>query len=144
MRLVIQRVSRAQVEVSNKIVGSIKKGYLIYLGISEDDTKETMIKAAKKVSSLRIFEDEKGKMNLNITQSNGEILVISQFTLLGETKGNNRPSFTKAARPDQAKALYELFIKQLELEHHVEKGIFGANMSIDSTNDGPVTILIEI
>ena len=99
---------------------------------------------AQKIHNLRVFEDEQGKMNLSLGQVNGEILLISQFTLHGATRGNNRPSFINAARPEVAEPLYELMIEELSKDHHVEKGVFGADMKVQSINDGPVTIIIEI
>jgi len=144
MRTVVQRVKSASVHVDGKTVGKIDKGYLIYIGISVHDDEKIAIKMAEKIHNLRIFEDENEKMNLNLQQVNGNILAISQFTLYGDTKGNNRPSFIEAARPEQANPLYELLIDELKKHHHVEKGIFGAHMEIQSINDGPVTIVIEI
>ena len=144
MRAVVQRVSQASVKVDKKIVGSISKGFLLYLGIHEHDTEEIAIKMANKIHSLRIFEDENGKMNLNLDQVNGNILAISQFTLYGDTKGNNRPSFVTAARPELGSLLYEKVCSLLAAHHPVEKGSFGAHMEIESINDGPVTIIIEI
>lgn len=144
MRCVIQRVSEAKVSVDNQVIGAIKKGYLIYVGIHLLDDEKTVLKMANKVISLRIFEDENEKMNLNLEQVQGEILSISQFTLYGDTKGNNRPSFIEAARPEQAMKLYNLFNEALNESCHVEKGLFGAHMKIESINDGPVTIIVEI
>ncbi len=144
MRTVVQRVKSASVHVDGKTVGKIDKGYLIYIGISVHDDEKIAIKMAEKIHNLRIFEDENEKMNLNLQQVNGNILAISQFTLYGDTKGNNRPSFIEAARPEQANPLYELLIDELKKHHHIEKGIFGAHMEIQSINDGPVTIVIEI
>lgn len=143
MRLVIQRVKYAKVSVDEKIVGSIDHGFLIYVGIHVDDTKQEVIKYANKVHQLRVFEDENGKMNLNLTQVNGKILAISQFTLYGDTKRGNRPSFIEAARPEKANQLYEMFCDELSQKIQVEKGIFGAHMTIDSLNDGPVTIIMD-
>lgn len=144
MRCIVQRVKSAHVNVDDKTVGKIKNGYLIYVGIHVNDQDEDVRKMAQKVHSLRIFEDEQGKMNWNLDQAYGEILAISQFTLYGDTKGNNRPSFIEAARPEQAERLYDLFVSELKKHHHVEQGIFGAHMEIMSINDGPVTVLIEI
>lgn len=144
MRCVVQRVSEAQVIVDQQVIGSIHKGYLIYVGINHQDDEKTVLKMANKVISLRIFEDENEKMNLNLEQVNGQILSISQFTLYGDTKGNNRPSFIEAAKPDQALVLYNKFNEHLSRSCHVEKGLFGAHMKIESINDGPVTIIIEI
>lgn len=144
MRCVVQRVSRAQVIVDHQVIGSIDKGYLIYVGIHQSDDEKTVSKMANKLISLRIFEDENEKMNLNLEQVKGQILSISQFTLYGDTKGNNRPSFIEAAKPDQAMKLYDLLNQKLSDSCHVEKGMFGAHMHIESINDGPVTIIIEI
>jgi len=144
MRTVVQRVMRASVHVNGKIVGNIEKEYLLYIGVSIKDDEKIAIKMAEKIHNLRIFEDENEKMNLTLQQVNGNVLAISQFTLYGDTKGNNRPSFIEAARPEQANPLYELLIEELSKHHHVEKGIFGAHMEIQSINDGPVTIVIEI
>lgn len=144
MRLVVQRVLEAKVHVNESLVGSIGRGYLIYVGIKTTDTHEHAIKAATKVHLLRIFEDEQGKMNLPLSSIQGSILAISQFTLYGDTKGNNRPSFIMAARPEQANPIYDVFCEKLALDHPVQKGLFGADMKVESMNDGPVTILIDI
>lgn len=144
MRAVIQRVKEASVKVSNDLIGQINQGFLIYLGIHENDTKEITLKMAEKVSKLRIFEDDFGKMNLGLSEVAGACLVISQFTLYGDTKKNNRPSFITAARPDHAIPLYELFIDKLKEKHLVQTGSFGADMQVSSINDGPVTIIIEM
>jgi D-tyrosyl-tRNA(Tyr) deacylase len=144
MRVVVQRVSSARVKVDHQVIGEIKKGFLLYIGVHEADTIDHAIKLATKIHNLRIFEDEMGKMNLNLKQVSGEILAISQFTLYGDTKGNNRPSFILAARPDHANMLYDKVCELLAVDHQVEKGSFGAHMEIESVNDGPVTIIIEI
>lgn len=144
MRCVVQRVTEALVIVDHQVIGSIDKGYLIYVGIHQNDDETTVLKMANKIISLRIFEDENEKMNLNLEQVKGQILSISQFTLYGDTKGNNRPSFIEAAKPDQAMKLYDLVNEKLSESCHVEKGMFGAHMNIESINDGPVTIIIEI
>jgi D-aminoacyl-tRNA deacylase len=144
MRVIVQRVLEASVKVNNEIVGQIGKGYLLYIGIHIEDTMESVQKMAEKIHNLRIFEDEEGKMNLNLTAVSGSILAISQFTLYGNTKGNNRPSFIEAARPITAEPLYELLCQLLSKHHTVKKGIFGEHMMIHAINDGPVTILIEI
>ncbi len=143
MRLVVQRVKEASVTIDNNVVGKINKGFLIYVGITDTDTELEVEKLAKKISTLRIFEDSEGKMNLDITKVEGEILVISQFTLYADMKRGNRPSFIKAARPEHAIPLYELFILLLRENHHVEAGVFGADMKIHSINDGPVTIIYD-
>jgi D-aminoacyl-tRNA deacylase len=144
MRVIVQRVTEASVKVHDKIVGHIGKGYLLYIGIHIEDTMEEVQKMADKIHNLRIFEDEQGKMNLNLAAVSGSILAISQFTLYGNTKGNNRPSFIEAARPISAEPLYESLCQLLSKDHPVEKGLFGEHMMIHATNDGPVTILIEI
>lgn len=143
MRAIIQRVKEASVQVNQQTIGAIDKGYLIYLGITHDDTENTAYKLADKVMNLRIFEDENNKLNLNIHQVKGALLVVSQFTLYGDVKGNNRPSFTHAAKPDIAKSLYETFVERLSSFCHVETGQFQAHMNVSSINDGPVTIFVE-
>lgn len=143
MRVIVQRVSRASVRVAGEIVGHIEKGYLLLIGIHEHDTFEQARKMAEKIHNLRIFEDEQGKMNLNLASVEGSILAISQFTLYGNTKGNNRPSFIEAARPEIAEPIYDFLCHELKAFHPVEKGIFGAHMDVELVNDGPVTILIE-
>lgn len=143
MRLVIQRVKEASVYIDKDLFSKIKHGLLIYLGIHKEDTKQDAIKLAKKVSNLRIFEDNDGKMNLNISAIDGKFLVVSQFTLYGDTNKGNRPSFIEAARPKHAIPIYETFIKELEKNFVVKTGEFGANMDISSINDGPVTIIID-
>lgn len=144
MRLVVQRVLEANVHVDGKLIGDIKRGYLIYIGIKTTDTMEHAEKAASKVHLLRVFEDDQGKMNLPLSSIDGSILAISQFTLYGDTKGNNRPSFILAARPEHANPIYERFCDILSSHHHVQKGIFGADMKVSCINDGPVTIMIDI
>ena len=144
MKLVVQRVKNASVEVDKKIVGKIDKGYLVLLGVTHTDTKEIADYLVKKLCNLRIFEDENGKMNLNIKQVDGNMLIVSQFTLYGDCTEGNRPSFTKAAKPDFANELYEYFCNKCsENDIHVEKGIFGADMKVSLLNDGPVTIILE-
>ena len=144
MKLVVQRVKNASVEVDKKIVGKIDKGYLVLLGVTHTDTKEIADYLVKKICNLRIFEDENGKMNLNIKQVDGSMLIVSQFTLYGDCTDGNRPSFTNAAKPDFANELYEYFCEKCsENNIHVEKGIFGADMKVSLLNDGPVTIILE-
>ncbi len=143
MRLVIQRVSDASVKVEEKIVGRIEKGYMVLVGIKESDTEKEVEYLAKKLINLRIFEDENGKMNLSIQDIGGELLLISQFTLYADCSSGNRPSFTAAARPEKAQKLYECFCEKCSEKIHVERGIFGANMQVSLTNDGPVTINLE-
>lgn len=144
MRVIVQRVKEASVKVDQKEVAAISKGYLLYIGICDTDHINIVEKAATKVKNLRIFEDENHKMNLSLKQVKGSILAVSQFTLYGDTKGNNRPSFIRAARPEIAKPLYESFIAQLKQDFDVKSGIFQEDMDILSVNDGPVTIIIEI
>lgn len=144
MKLVVQRVKNASVEVDKKIVGKIDKGYLVLLGVTHTDTREIADYLVKKLYNLRIFEDENGKMNLNIKQVDGSMLIVSQFTLYGDCTEGNRPSFTNAAKPDFANDLYEYFCdKCSENNIHIEKGVFGADMKVSLLNDGPVTIILE-
>ena len=144
MRLVVQRVKNASVEVDKKTVGKIDKGYLVLLGVTHTDTKEIADYLVKKLCNVRIFEDENGKMNLNIKQVDGSMLIVSQFTLYGDCTDGNRPSFTNAAKPDFANDLYEYFCdKCSENNIHIEKGVFGADMKVSLLNDGPVTIILE-
>jgi len=144
MRLVVQRVSSASCEVDGKITGKIDNGFMVLCGITHDDTKENADFLAKKLCNLRVFEDENEKMNLNIKQVGGKILVISQFTLYADTTQGNRPSFINAAKPDYANELYEYFMDKCREEGlEVEKGIFGAHMNISLVNSGPVTIMLE-
>lgn len=144
MRVVVQRVKEATVFVNQEIVSHIDKGYLLYIGISDTDTEEIAYKVATKIKNLRIFEDDQEKMNLNLSAVGGSILAVSQFTLYGDTKGNNRPSFIKAQRPEEARRLYDEIVRLLSKDFKVETGIFQAHMEISSINDGPVTIIIEI
>lgn len=143
MRFLVQRVSKAKVIVDNEIVGKIEKGFMTLIGIKQGDTKKEADKLIKKILKLRVFEDENGKMNLNIKQVDGKILAISQFTLYADTKKGNRPSFINAAKPEEAEELYKYIINELSKEINVEKGVFGAHMDVDFVNDGPVTILLE-
>ena len=144
MKLVIQRVKRASVEVENKIVGKIGRGFLVLLGVGPEDTEETANFLVQKLVKLRVFEDENEKMNLSIKDINGELLIVSQFTLYADCTGGNRPSFANAAKQDLANELYEYFIRKCEQENiKVEHGIFGADMQVELLNDGPVTILLE-
>lgn len=144
MKLVIQRVKKAKVEVEEKVVGDIDKGFLVLVGITHTDTKQEAEYLAKKLCNLRVFEDENQKMNKNIKDVNGKLLIVSQFTLYANCKDGNRPSFTDAAKPDMANELYEYFCgKCEEYQIEVQKGIFGADMQVSLVNDGPVTIVIE-
>ena len=145
MKLVIQRVKEASVKVDNNIVGKIDNGFLVLIGITHTDTKEIADYLVRKLCNLRVFEDENGKMNLNIKTINGKLLLVSQFTLYAECeKSGNRPSFSDAARPEIAEPLYEYFCDKCKQEGvGVEKGIFGADMKVSLLNDGPVTIIME-
>lgn len=144
MRLVVQRVKNAEVKVDGKITGSIEKGFLVLLGVTHTDTKETADYLVKKLCKLRIFEDENEKMNLGLKDVGGSLLIVSQFTLYADCSEGNRPSFINAAKPDMANELYEYFCdKCKEQGIKVEKGIFGADMKVSLLNDGPVTIILE-
>lgn len=144
MKVVIQRVSQAEVVIEKKSVGKIERGLLILVGIHEEDTLEDVAYLVHKISKLRVFEDETGKMNLGIQEVKGSILSVSQFTLYADTKKGNRPSFIEAARPQKAIPLYELFNQQLrDLAIPVETGEFGADMAVSLVNDGPVTIIMD-
>ena len=144
MRVVLQRVKYAQVKVNDACIGKIEKGCMLLVGITQDDTLETIQKVAKKCAGLRIFEDEEGKMNLSLEDVQGDILSISQFTLYADCKKGRRPSFVKAAKGEQANALYEAFNEELRnYGIHVETGEFGADMKVELLNDGPVTILLD-
>lgn len=145
MRILIQRVAEAAVKIDGKIHGEINKGLLILLGIEHEDTKEDADWLIQKITGLRIFSDEEGKMNLSSIDINGEFLVVSQFTLHASTKKGNRPSYIKAARPETAIPLYEYFVEQLEKnsQSKVATGVFGADMKVSLVNDGPVTIWID-
>ena len=145
MRVVIQRVSQASVIIDKKKVSSINEGLLVLLGIETQDTKEDAKWLANKISQLRIFSDEEGKMNKSMTEVDGEVIVVSQFTLHSKTKRGNRPSYIKAARPEQSIPLYEQFKKDLSdvIGKEVQSGKFAADMKVTLTNDGPVTIIID-
>jgi D-aminoacyl-tRNA deacylase len=145
MRAVIQRVTRASVEVKHDVAGQIGRGLLVLLGVETADTMDDVLWLAGKVARLRIFADETGAMNLSVLDIGGDLLVVSQFTLFASTRKGNRPSFLQAAAPEQANQLYEDFCKQLETEiaKPVRRGVFGAKMLIDLLNDGPVTILMD-
>lgn len=143
MKCVIQRTKTAKVVVENNVVGQIEKGFLILLGVTHTDTEENVDKMVDKILKLRIFNDENGKMNLDIFSIGGEILLVSQFTLYADSKKGNRPSFVDAAKPEHAERLYEYMKKRLSEKIHVECGIFGADMEVNFVNEGPVTIIIE-
>ena len=144
MRLVVQRVKKAKVEVEGKTVGSINQGFLVLLGVTHTDTKAEADYLVKKLCNLRVFEDENGKMNLGLKDVGGELLIVSQFTLYADCTQGNRPSFINAAKPDVANELYEYFCEKCREQNiKVEKGIFGADMKVSLLNDGPVTIILE-
>lgn len=145
MKVIIQRVLKASVTIENNIVASIGNGLLILLGIVGEDTQEDINWLSNKITNLRIFGDENGVMNKSVLEINGDIIVVSQFTLHALTKKGNRPSYIKAAKPDIAIPLYEAFVAQLEfdLNKKVQTGQFGADMKVELTNDGPVTIIID-
>ena len=145
MRILLQRVSEASVTIATQKVAAIQKGYLILVGIENDDSEEDINWLCKKIVQLRVFSDEEGKMNLDIKDVNGEIIVVSQFTLHAKTKKGNRPSYIHAARPEVAIPLYEKFKTTLaeSLEKPIQSGEFGADMKVALINDGPVTIWID-
>lgn len=144
MKFVVQRVSNANVKVDNKVVGKINKGYMVLIGIKEEDTICEADYLIKKLINLRVFEDENEKMNLSLKDVKGELLLISQFTLYGDCSNGNRPSFIAAAKPDKAEKLYDYIVQKCkENIEVVETGIFGAHMEVGLVNDGPVTIILE-
>lgn len=145
MRVVIQKVTEASVSIENQIVASIDKGLLVLVGIEDGDTNEDIAWLSSKIVNLRVFDDANGVMNLSVKEVEGEVLIVSQFTLHASTKKGNRPSYIKAARPEVAIPIYEAFIKQVEtlLGKRVPTGQFGAMMQVSLCNDGPVTILID-
>lgn len=145
MRIVVQRVREAQVEVSGKIVGRIGRGLLVLAGCEEGDGEEDVRWLASKLASLRIFDDEAGIMNLSVRDIDGEILVISQFTLFASVRKGNRPSWKRAARPETARPQFEDFLRRLaaDLGRPIQTGVFGADMQVSLLNDGPVTLLID-
>ena len=144
MRTVVQRVSSASVTVDGNVIGKINKGFLVLLGIKSTDTKQDVYYMVKKVINLRIFRDENDKMNLSLKDVNGELLIVSQFTLYGDASGGNRPSFIEAGKPDIAIPLYEYFISECKKQISVvQTGEFGADMEVELLNDGPVTIIME-
>lgn len=144
MKFVIQRVTQASVTVNQKVIGSIKQGFLVLIGIGEDDTTEIADKLVKKLMGLRIFEDENGKTNLSLKDIQGELLLVSQFTLYADCKKGNRPSFIKAGNPELANELYEYIIEACKKEFPiVETGEFGADMKVSLLNDGPFTVILD-
>ncbi len=144
MKALIQRVARASVEVDGKICGNIEKGFLVFLGVGEGDTEDDCRRIAKKVTDLRIFSDENGKINLSLGDVGGQLLVVSQFTLYADCRKGNRPNFIQAAKPGPAEKLYEYFVGCCrENGVHTETGIFGADMKVELLNDGPFTVMLE-
>ena len=144
MKFVIQRVSQASVTINQQVTGKIDKGFLVLIGISSSDTKETADKMIRKMLGLRIFEDAEGKTNLSLSAVNGQLLLVSQFTLYADCRKGNRPSFMNAGAPDAAEELYEYIIQKCRAENYpVETGIFGADMKISLINDGPFSIILD-
>jgi len=144
MRAVLQRVSQAEVRVGEQVVGRIGRGFVVLLGVAKDDTEKDAAFIADKTIAMRVFADAEGKMNLALRQVGGELLVISQFTLLADTESGRRPSFIRAAPPEEAKRLYELFLSLVRNDGvRIETGEFGAMMAVSLTNDGPVTIILD-
>ena len=144
MKFVIQRVTQAAVTVNQRVIGSIKQGFLVLIGVGEDDTTEIADKLVKKLIGLRIFEDENGKTNLSLKDIQGELLLVSQFTLYADCKKGNRPSFIKAGNPELANQLYEYIIEACKKEFPVvQTGEFGADMKVSLLNDGPFTIILD-
>ena len=145
MRLLIQRVRRASVEIDGAIKGKIGKGFLVLVGVTHEDTEEDLEYLAQKLLKIRLFDDENGVMNLSVTDIGGEILAVSQFTLMASTKKGNRPSYIKAAKPEISIPLYEEFCTEMEIAANkpIKRGIFGADMKVELINDGPVTIYID-
>lgn len=144
MKFVIQRVKHASVTVDNEVIGKINKGFLVFIGVSNEDTKEIANKLIKKLIGLRIFEDQDGKTNLSLDAVNGELLLVSQFTLYADCKKGYRPSFTNAGSPDMANEMYEYIIDECKKQVPVvETGSFGADMKVELLNDGPFTIILD-
>ncbi len=144
MKIVIQRVSRAAVTVDGETVSSMAGGFLLLVAVERDDTREDLLWCAGKVAGLRIFEDDAGKMNRDLAQVGGEILAVSQFTLVGSVRRGRRPSFEGAARPEQAEPMFNEFVQELRARDvQVQTGVFGAHMKVDLCNDGPVTLLLD-
>ncbi|MFC3927513.1 D-aminoacyl-tRNA deacylase [Streptococcus caprae] len=143
MKIIIQRVSEASVTIEEQVVGRIKQGLLLLVGVGPKDSQEDLDYAVRKITNMRIFSDEAGKMNLSVQDIGGSILSISQFTLFADTKKGNRPAFTGAAKPDMASQLYDSFNEKLAQFVALEKGVFGADMQVSLVNDGPVTIILD-
>ena len=143
MKVVIQRVKEAQVVIEDELVGDINQGLLLLVGVGPDDTQEDLDYAVRKITNMRIFSDDMGKMNLSVQDIKGSILSVSQFTLFADTKKGNRPAFTGATKPDKASAMYDAFNDALAQFVPVETGVFGADMQVSLVNDGPVTIILD-
>ncbi|MDY4346453.1 D-aminoacyl-tRNA deacylase [Streptococcus sp. BJSWXB6CM1] len=143
MKIIIQRVKKAQVSIEGQVYGQIQQGLLLLVGVGPEDQKEDLDYAVRKLVNMRIFSDTEGKMNLSVKDIQGEILSISQFTLFADTKKGNRPAFTGATKPDVAEAFYQDFNRELAKEVPVKIGIFGADMQVELVNDGPVTIILD-
>ena len=145
MRVLIQRVKRASVTIDNETISLIDNGLLVFVGICDEDNSEDIEWLTKKIANIRLFDDENGVMNLSVTDIGGEILAVSQFTLMASTKKGNRPSYIKAAKPDISVPLYEEFCEEMEIAVNkpIKRGVFGADMKVKLLNDGPVTIFID-
>ena len=143
MKFVVQKVSRACVTVDHQVTGSIERGFLVLIGVAEDDTREIADKLVKKLLGLRIFEDAQGKTNLSLEDVKGSLLLVSQFRLYADCKKGNRPSFTKAGKPALANELYKYIIEKCSQEFPVQTGVFGADMKVELVNDGPFTIILD-
>jgi D-tyrosyl-tRNA(Tyr) deacylase len=144
LRAVVQRVTQARVTVDSRVAGEISNGMVVLLGVGREDTAESAAYLAEKIANLRIFADEAGKMNRSLVETGGSALVVSQFTLYGDTRGGRRPSYTRAAPPEEANRLYEEFVRALGARGiHVETGVFQAHMEVELVNDGPVTLLLD-
>lgn len=144
MIALIQRVKQASVSVNNKIIGEINQGLLVLLGVEQGDNEQKALRLSEKVLGYRIFSDNDGKMNLNVQQINGKLLVVSQFTLAADTQKGMRPSFTKGASPDMANELYQFFVKQCQQHIETQTGQFAADMQVSLINDGPVTFWLQV
>ena len=145
MRVLLQRVKEASVTVDNEVISLIDKGLLVFVGITDDDTRDDILWLTKKIANIRLFDDENGVMNLSVIDAGGDILAVSQFTLMASTKKGNRPSYIKAAKPEISIPLYEEFCTEMELAVNkpIKRGVFGADMKVRLLNDGPVTIFID-
>ena len=145
MRVLIQRVKEASVTIDGEVISLIHNGLLVFVGITEDDNREDILWLTKKIANIRLFDDENGVMNLSVMEAGGDILAVSQFTLMASTKKGNRPSYIKAAKPEISVPLYEEFCSEMELAVNkpIQRGVFGADMKVKLVNDGPVTIFID-